>query len=88
MFFTTFTSIPRCILVKLSSTSYNVAEGIKPPSDFALLESGQYSYFVIECERVEFNVHRTIICCQSTMLERAANGYFKVSFRLECPLSL
>ncbi|EXJ61728.1 hypothetical protein A1O7_02157 [Cladophialophora yegresii CBS 114405] len=54
-----------------------MASEIKPLSYLTLLKSGQYSDFVIECQGVEFKVHRAIVCPQSTMLERAANGDFR-----------
>ncbi|KIW70028.1 hypothetical protein PV04_02339 [Phialophora macrospora] len=51
--------------------------GIKPPTYLVLLESSQHSHLLINCQGVEFSVRRTIVCSQSTMLERAANGYLR-----------
>lgn len=42
------------------------------------LETGQHADFVIECQGVEFNVHRIIVCAKSDMLDRAAGGHFQV----------
>ncbi|KAJ9605955.1 hypothetical protein H2200_009804 [Cladophialophora chaetospira] len=53
------------------------AEEVRPPNYLALLESGQYSDFIIECQGIEFKVHRAIVCPQSTMLSKAINGPFK-----------
>lgn len=34
-----------------------------------LLDSGQFSDFVIDCDSIEFHVHRAIICPASPLLE-------------------
>jgi hypothetical protein len=34
-----------------------------------LLDSGQFSDFVIECDSIEFHVHRAIVCPASPLLE-------------------
>lgn len=54
---------------------------IKSPNFLALLlESGDYFDFTIKCQGVEFKVHRAVVCAQSTMLKKAADGPFKVSY--------
>ena len=52
---------------------------VKPPAYLGLLESGDYSDFIIECQGIEFKVHRAIVCPLSTMLQKAVSGPFKVS---------
>ncbi|EXJ80811.1 hypothetical protein A1O3_07095 [Capronia epimyces CBS 606.96] len=50
---------------------------IKPAAYLQLLETGKYSDLVIDCQGVEFNVHRTVVCPQSAMLDAACSGKFE-----------
>jgi hypothetical protein len=43
-----------------------------------LLDSGQYSDFIISCKNVDFKVHRAVVCTGSPMLAAACNGTFEV----------
>lgn len=42
-----------------------------------LLTTGKYSDLVIDCQGTEFNVHRAVVCQQSSMLDTACSGPFK-----------
>ena len=44
-----------------------------------LLETGDYSDFLIECGQKQFKVHRNIVCPQSPMLATLCNPVWKVS---------
>lgn len=44
-----------------------------------ILEMGEFSDFIIECQGVQFPVHRNVICRGSPVLYRACAGSFKVS---------
>ncbi|EXJ90367.1 hypothetical protein A1O1_03466, partial [Capronia coronata CBS 617.96] len=41
------------------------------------LETGKYSDLVIECQGVEFKVHRVVVCAHSPMLDAACGGQFQ-----------
>jgi len=57
--------------------SLNMA-AISRNSYLHLLESGLFSDLVVECQGIEFKVHRNIVCSGSRMLMAACNGSFKV----------
>jgi hypothetical protein len=86
MFFTPLSSVPRSFSSNRVQRPTMWQQGSNRQATSLCWSRASYSYVVIKCEGVEFNIHLTIICSQSTMLERAANGYFKVSFRLGRPL--
>lgn len=46
-----------------------------------LLVSGDYSDFTITCKGRTFNVHRAVVCPQSSFFAAALNGRFLVSLR-------
>jgi len=52
--------------------------GIARDSYLHLLKSGLFSDLVVECQDVEFKVHRAIVCSGSRLLLAACNGTFKV----------
>lgn len=43
-----------------------------------LLESGNYSDLIIDCQGTEFKVHRVLVCPQSPMIDAAVSGQFEV----------
>lgn len=45
----------------------------------SLLESGEYSDFIIRCGGKDFKVHKVIVCPQSSFFKAALAGGFKVS---------
>jgi hypothetical protein len=48
-------------------------------ADFsAFLASGQYSDLQLKCLDEVFNVHKIIVCAQSTVIHAAVNGEFRV----------
>ncbi|KAK5467446.1 hypothetical protein LTS15_000419 [Exophiala xenobiotica] len=51
--------------------------GVARDSYLHLLESGFFSDLIVECQGVEFKVHRAIMCSGSPMLLAACNGSFK-----------
>ncbi|KAG9780211.1 hypothetical protein KCU88_g3777, partial [Aureobasidium melanogenum] len=53
---------------------------IKPAVYLGLLKSGKFSDLIIDCEGFEFNVHRTVVCPQSPMLDAACSGLFEEAF--------
>ncbi|KAL2443656.1 hypothetical protein ABEF95_009494 [Exophiala dermatitidis] len=50
---------------------------IEPAVYVGLLESGKYSDLIIDCREFAFNVHRTVVCSQSPMLDAACSGQFE-----------
>lgn len=42
------------------------------------LTTGKYSDLIIQCQEVEFKVHRIIVCTRSEMLDKACGGPFQV----------
>jgi hypothetical protein len=52
--------------------------GVARDSYLHLLESGFFSDLIVECQGVEFKVHRAIVCSGSPMLLAACSGSFKV----------
>lgn len=45
---------------------------------FALFESGDYHDFVLTCGKKEFQIHRSIVCPQSSVLKVMCDGNWKV----------
>jgi len=43
----------------------------------SFLETGKFSDFIIECQGVEFKVHRIVVSTQSPVLEAACSGSFE-----------
>lgn len=44
----------------------------------AFTHSGKYSDLVLECEGIQFNVHKVIVCTQSPVMAAACDGEFRV----------
>ncbi|KAK5190857.1 hypothetical protein LTR72_000668 [Exophiala xenobiotica] len=51
--------------------------GVARDSYLHLLKSGFFSDLIVECQGIEFKVHRAIMCSGSPMLLAACNGSFK-----------
>ena len=48
-------------------------------SNWALLQSGQYSDLTVKCEAREWKVHRLVICPRSGFFENACKNDFEAS---------
>lgn len=61
-----------------SPPSAKSALGFLANSNEALLKSGKYHDFVLNCKGTEFRVHRSIICSKSPVLDALCSSPFKV----------
>ena len=55
--------------------------GISAEKGRELLESGDYSDFLIVCKGKEWKVHKGIVCSESEYFKTVAKGNFDVSIR-------
>ena len=52
--------------------------GVSAGELFSALDTGKYSDFIINCQGVEFKVHRVVVCSASPMIRAALDRPFKV----------
>ena len=50
-----------------------------PGLGLEILKTGEFSDFIIECQGIQFRVHRNVICRGSPILYNVCAGSFKVS---------
>jgi hypothetical protein len=73
--------IPNTILAPLHQNP-SIMEANPNEMYLSFLETGKFSDFIIECQGVEFKVHRIVVSTQSAMLEAACSGSFEARLNL------
>jgi hypothetical protein len=70
--------LPRLLKELKAVAHFNMA-GLSAEAGLSLLKSGSYADFTIQCKDREFNVHRAIICPESSFFQTMCQSSFKVS---------